>query len=104
MSESLTRVYANKAALGPESIRLRGEKVEGIDGISIVPVLVSRESAFGAEVSGINWKNPVSDEVVKQVRRPTEIIQATKLMSMTTAHQSARQVRGPHLPRNRTRQ
>jgi hypothetical protein len=73
MFESLTRVYENKAAFAPEIIRLRGEKIEGIDGLSIVPVLVSEGSVFGAEVYGINWKNPISDEVVKQVRRPIRI-------------------------------
>lgn len=66
--ESITRVYENKADLDPGSIRLRGEEVENVDGLMIAPVLVSEASVFGAEVFGINWKEPISKEVVKQVR------------------------------------
>ncbi|KAI4735799.1 putative alpha-ketoglutarate-dependent 2,4-dichlorophenoxyacetate dioxygenase [Aureobasidium sp. EXF-12298] len=67
MFESLTRVYENKTALDPGSIRLRGEKVENIEGLLIVPVLISEASVFGAEVFGINWKEPIPTEVVKQL-------------------------------------
>jgi hypothetical protein len=95
MFESLTRAYENKAA---ESIRLLGEEVESIDGLSMSPVLISKASVFGAEVSGINWKKPVSGGVVKQVRKPIKTKQATRLTSLTTAHQFARQIRRPHLP------
>jgi len=79
MFESLTRVYENKAALGAGSIKLRGEEIEHVNGLLIVPVLVSEASVFGAEVFGIDWKKPVPDEVVKQVSDTVEITQATRL-------------------------
>jgi hypothetical protein len=101
MFESLTRVYENKAA-GP--IRLRGEEFQVTEDLSISPVLNSKASVFGAEVSGVDWKKPVSEGVVKQVRKSIKIKQATRLTTLTTAHQFARQIRCPHLPRDRARQ
>jgi hypothetical protein len=83
MFESLTRVYENKAA---GSIRLRGDEVETVDRLSIVPVMRSTTSVFGAEVSGINWGEPVPEEVVKQVRKSTSIKTTTRLTDLTTAH------------------
>jgi hypothetical protein len=83
MFESLTRVYENKAA---GSVRLRGEEVENVDCLTIVPVMRSKTSVFGAEVSGINWGEPVPEEVVKQVRKSTSIKTTTRLTDLTTAH------------------
>jgi alpha-ketoglutarate-dependent 2,4-dichlorophenoxyacetate dioxygenase len=37
--------------------------------LTVTPILQSRDSAFGAEVSGIDWKNPVPAETVTQVKR-----------------------------------
>jgi hypothetical protein len=103
MFESLTRVYENKTALDPGSMRLRGEKVENVDNLLVVPVLVSEASVFGAEVFGINWKEPISKAVVKQVRVNKQN-QASRLTDLTTAHRIARQIRRPYLPGDRTRQ
>ena len=83
MLESLTRVYENKTARGPVSVRLRGADVEHIDGLLIVPVLVSEASVFGAEVFGIDWKEPVHDGVVKQVRNSVGTTQVTRLTILT---------------------
>jgi len=87
MFESLTRVYENKAA---GSIRLRGEDIEHLDGLSIVPILITKSSVFGAEVSGVDWKKPVPEKVVKQVRMPIKTKQATRLTNSTTARQFAK--------------
>lgn len=104
MFDSLTRVYENKAALDPGSLRLRVEKVENIGGLLVVPVLVSEASVFGAEVFGINWKEPVSEEVVKQVTMSIKTKQAKILINSTTAHPIARQIRRAHLSGDRARQ
>lgn len=104
MFESLTRVYENKASLSAGSIKIRGGKVEHVDDLLIVPVLVSEASVFGAEVFGIDWKTPITDEKVKQVRNSIKTRQRTGLTHLTPAHQAARQIRRPHLPRNRARQ
>lgn len=49
-------------------LRLRGA-TETIQHGSIIvkPVLVSENSAFGAELSGIDWSRPVPPEIVQQV-------------------------------------
>ncbi|THX43018.1 hypothetical protein D6D10_01470 [Aureobasidium pullulans] len=66
MFESLTRVYLNTAALEPGSLRLRGEDIEMIGGLTVVPVLVAGGSVFGAEVFGVDGKKPISKHVVEQ--------------------------------------
>ncbi|OJJ46428.1 hypothetical protein ASPZODRAFT_16194 [Penicilliopsis zonata CBS 506.65] len=35
--------------------------------LTITPVLVDHESAFGAEIAGVDWTQPVPDELVKQL-------------------------------------
>jgi alpha-ketoglutarate-dependent 2,4-dichlorophenoxyacetate dioxygenase len=35
--------------------------------LTITPVMVSGDSAFGAEVSGIDWSRPIPPETIKQV-------------------------------------
>ncbi|THY89062.1 putative alpha-ketoglutarate-dependent 2,4-dichlorophenoxyacetate dioxygenase [Aureobasidium pullulans] len=67
MFESLTRVYLNTAALEPGSLRLRGEDIEMIGGLTVVPILVAGGSVFGAEVFGVDWKKPISSDVVEQL-------------------------------------
>ncbi|THW73981.1 hypothetical protein D6D19_05220 [Aureobasidium pullulans] len=69
MFESLTRVYLNTAALEPGSLRLRGEDVEMIGGLTVVPVLVAGGSVFGAEVFGVDGKKTISNDVVEQVTK-----------------------------------
>lgn len=36
--------------------------------LMIMPVLQSKNSAFGAEISGVDWENPIPEETVEQVR------------------------------------
>lgn len=35
--------------------------------LTVLPILQSKNSVFGAEVSGVDWKNPVPAETVSQV-------------------------------------
>ncbi|THZ23976.1 hypothetical protein D6C89_05204 [Aureobasidium pullulans] len=69
MFESLTRVYLDTAALEPGSLRLRGEDIEMIGGLTVVLVLVAGGSVFGAEVFGVDGKKPISKHVVEQVTK-----------------------------------
>lgn len=46
-----------------------GESLTIQDGpLTITPILVSDNSEFGAEVSGVNWNDPVPANIVSQVR------------------------------------
>lgn len=92
---SLPRVYKNTSpAVGsPLRLRLRsGEATGRHDGesaapkpfrqgtLTVTPVLdvsatgSERRAPFGAEVEGVDWTQPVSDEVVEQVRRDNELL------------------------------
>lgn len=35
--------------------------------LTITPVIIIGSSNFGAEVAGVNWSQPISPEIVKQV-------------------------------------
>lgn len=35
--------------------------------LKIMPILQSEDSVFGAEVSGVDWENPIPEETVEQV-------------------------------------
>ena len=41
--------------------------VEDIDDLEVKPVLVEDDSAFGAEVYGVDWSKPISDELIQRV-------------------------------------
>ncbi|RDW62411.1 hypothetical protein BP6252_11844 [Coleophoma cylindrospora] len=73
MSTPLITTYENTcpARTATGVLRLRGasEPQSIHDGsLTIEPVLVSPNSAFGAEVSGVDWSRPIPPEMVKQVR------------------------------------
>lgn len=36
--------------------------------LTVIPILQSEYSVFGAEVSGVDWRNPVQAETVAQVK------------------------------------
>ena len=57
------RTYENTSP--PES-----EKQKSIQygTLTVLPVLQSEDSVFGAEVSGVDWDNPVPAETVAQVK------------------------------------
>ena len=70
MSTTLTTTYPVTCPARVDSVlRLRGIPKSIQDGqLIITPVTVNGNSSFGAEVSGVNWSNPLPDELVKQVR------------------------------------
>ena len=70
MLTNITTVYPN--TWPPESsdgvLRLRGAPAQIQDGqLTVRPILVSENSSFGAEVSGVDWSKPVPDTIIKQV-------------------------------------
>ncbi|RDW66637.1 hypothetical protein BP5796_09386 [Coleophoma crateriformis] len=72
MSTPLITTYENTcpARTATGVLRLRGASEPQLirDGsLTIEPVLVSPNSAFGAEVSGIDWSRPIPPEMVKQL-------------------------------------
>ena len=69
LSHMHIRTYENTAP--PQS-----EKNEPIQygSLTVIPVLQSEDSVFGAEVSGVDWENPVPAETVAQVNRMVERI------------------------------
>jgi alpha-ketoglutarate-dependent 2,4-dichlorophenoxyacetate dioxygenase len=60
-----TTTYENTCPARPV-LHLRSTIQDG--GLNIVPVMVSGESAFGAEIDGIDWSRPIPPETIKQVR------------------------------------
>jgi alpha-ketoglutarate-dependent 2,4-dichlorophenoxyacetate dioxygenase len=63
---SQTRVYENTCPAGP--LRLRGAAPEIKDGsLMIKPILTYSDSSFGAEVSGVDWSQPIPEDIVEQV-------------------------------------
>ncbi|KAG9677795.1 putative alpha-ketoglutarate-dependent 2,4-dichlorophenoxyacetate dioxygenase, partial [Aureobasidium melanogenum] len=67
MFETLTRVYEHKAAHSAAVLKLRGVEIDTVGGLSVVPVLTSQQSVFGAEIFGVNWDEPISTEIVQQL-------------------------------------
>ncbi|KAI5253478.1 putative alpha-ketoglutarate-dependent 2,4-dichlorophenoxyacetate dioxygenase [Aureobasidium subglaciale] len=65
MLETVTRVYDKKASTG--ILKLRAENVKRVGDLVVLPVLVSGRSAFGAEVFGVDWNDPIPEGVVKQL-------------------------------------
>lgn len=67
---SLTRTYENRCPPPSDAatLRLRGAALEVNEGtLTIKPVLLSENSSFGAEVSGVDWSRPITEDIVKQV-------------------------------------
>lgn len=66
MLKSITRVYSNTS---PPTLQLRGASPEPLDcdGLSVTPVIDAGNSVFGAEVSGVDWSQPVPAETVQKV-------------------------------------
>jgi hypothetical protein len=67
----LTTTYANTCPTRNAAavLHLRATPNSIQDGsLTITPVMVSSDSAFGAEVSGIDWSRPIPTETIKQVR------------------------------------
>lgn len=71
MSATLTTTYETTcpARSDTDILRLKGtpESIQA-GSLTIIPVIVQNISAFGAEVSGVDWDRPISSEIVKQVR------------------------------------
>lgn len=67
MFETLTRVYKHKAAHSAAVLKLRGAEIDSVGGLSVVPVLTSQQSVFGAEIFGVNWDERIPTEMVQQV-------------------------------------
>lgn len=69
---NLTRVYENTCpATGSGILRLRGAAQVQDGDLIVKPILVSEGSVFGAEISGIDWSQPLSKDRVQQVRSIT---------------------------------
>lgn len=65
---TLTRTYENTSPPANGVLRLRGAPETIQDGVlTITPIIVSGDSSFGAEVSGVDWSKPVPEKLVKQV-------------------------------------
>lgn len=63
---SQPRTYENTCPASP--LRLQDAAPDIKDGnLIITPILTYGDSAFGAEVAGVDWSRPVSEELVKQV-------------------------------------
>lgn len=77
MSATLTTIYDTTCPARPDTdiLQLEGAPIPIQAGLlTVTPVIVHSNSAFGAEVSGVNWDSPISSDIVKQVRlsAPTE--------------------------------
>lgn len=69
---NLTRVYENTCpATSSGTLRLRGAAQVQDGDLIVKPILVSEGSVFGAEISGIDWSQPLSKDRVQQVRSIT---------------------------------
>lgn len=58
------RTYENTTPLRSEE-----QKPIQYGTLIVTPILQSKDSAFGTEVSGVDWKNPLPAETVAQVKR-----------------------------------
>ncbi|KAH9893056.1 putative alpha-ketoglutarate-dependent 2,4-dichlorophenoxyacetate dioxygenase [Xylariomycetidae sp. FL2044] len=70
MLTSTTTTYENTcpASSGAGTITLKGGAREYREGqLTIKPVLESADSSFGAEVSGVDWSQPIPEPTVKQL-------------------------------------
>lgn len=87
MLEGLTRVYGNVAPPTPDVLRLRGAspEVEQVGQLGVTPVTVDRSSAFGAEVSGVEWTQPIPDTIVQQVGIRETLTQVTAMLTITAS-------------------
>ncbi|KAK9424998.1 putative TauD/TfdA-like domain-containing protein [Seiridium unicorne] len=66
---SLARTYENRcpAASDAGTLRLRGAPLQ--DGaLTIKPVLVSENSSFGAEISGVDWSRPIPEDTLVKLQ------------------------------------
>jgi alpha-ketoglutarate-dependent 2,4-dichlorophenoxyacetate dioxygenase len=73
----LVRAYENTcpSSSSAGSLQVRSVAAETQDGsLTIRPVLVSQDSQFGAEVSGVDWSRPISKHVVEQVGTSPAIV------------------------------
>lgn len=64
LSHKHIRIYKNTAPPGSQT-----QKPVQYGNLTVIPILESENSAFGAEVSGVDWENPVPAETVAQVKR-----------------------------------
>ncbi|ORY56908.1 uncharacterized protein BCR38DRAFT_478547 [Pseudomassariella vexata] len=67
---TVTRTYENtcppSSSLG--TLHLKGGHAQVREGqLTIRPVIVSGDSSFGAEVSGVDWSRPVPEDIVQQL-------------------------------------
>jgi hypothetical protein len=62
--ENLPKIYPNT---WPPSAGLSTNAPVQDRSLIVTPVLVAGDHAFGAEVSGVDWSLPVSEDVVQQV-------------------------------------
>jgi hypothetical protein len=79
--ESLPRVHGNKAAYVLRSITLREVKIENIRGLSIVPLLVCKNSVLGDQLEGPSfWRRRWGGQSIRKL---------TGLTHLTIAHEFA---------------
>ncbi|QGA17439.1 hypothetical protein EYB26_005110 [Talaromyces marneffei] len=62
LSHKHIRIYKNTAPPGSQT-----QKPVQYGNLTVIPILESENSAFGAEVSGVDWENPVPAETVAQL-------------------------------------
>ncbi|PQE03571.1 Alpha-ketoglutarate-dependent 24-dichlorophenoxyacetate dioxygenase protein [Rutstroemia sp. NJR-2017a BVV2] len=63
-----TRTYENTCPPPERVLKLRGAPASFRDGaLTITPVLSEGSSSFGAEVAGVDWSEPVPEEIVRQL-------------------------------------
>ncbi|WWD19800.1 hypothetical protein CI109_104264 [Kwoniella shandongensis] len=65
LTTSLIRTYPTTASGSSGTLHLRGGPAPTTteSGLTVVPVMVHSDSEFGAEISGVDWSKPISDEI-----------------------------------------
>ena len=65
---AITRTYENTCPPPERVLKLRGAPASfQVGELTITPVLSEGSSSFGAEVAGVDWSEPVPEEIVRQV-------------------------------------
>jgi alpha-ketoglutarate-dependent 2,4-dichlorophenoxyacetate dioxygenase len=70
-THDFTRTYVNTwpASGNQGTLYLRGAPATMKHGdLTVKPVLVNGDSAFGAEIEGVDWSQAIPEELVRQVR------------------------------------
>jgi alpha-ketoglutarate-dependent 2,4-dichlorophenoxyacetate dioxygenase len=68
MTSNITRTYENTCPPPERVLKLRGAPASfQVGALTITPVLSEGSSSFGAEIAGVDWSEPVPEEIVRQV-------------------------------------